>query len=115
MGGSAGTVRSVNRPQAPKPAASPRRPGGGIPTSLLAILALLLPALIRAAPSPADDRVLRVHDGASERRYPVAELIAAVGLSELRVAEDPHFGPDRVFAGFALEALLDHVGLGVAP
>ena len=31
------------------------------------------------------------------------------------MAKDPHFGPNRVFAGFALEPLLDHIGLGDAP
>jgi hypothetical protein len=44
----------------------------------------------------------------------VPELIAAIGLTELRV-DDPHFGPDRVFAGFALAPLLSHIGLGDAP
>ena len=32
----------------------------------------------------------------------------------LRLAKDPHFGPDRVFAGFALAPLLNYIGLGDA-
>jgi mono/diheme cytochrome c family protein len=63
----------------------------------------------------ADDRVLRVQDDISARVYPVEELIASLGLTELRLAEDPHFGPNRVFTGFALEPLLNHIGLGDAP
>jgi mono/diheme cytochrome c family protein len=74
----------------------------------------LLTALLGAEPSLADDRVLRIHDGAGAREYAVAELVNAVGLTELRVAKDPHFG-DRVFAGFELGALLEHVGLRDAP
>lgn len=31
------------------------------------------------------------------------------------MAKDPHFGPNRVFAGFALEPLLNHLGLANAP
>ena len=53
-------------------------------------------------------------DGTAQRQYMVPELVAAIGLTELRVAKDPHFGPDRVFAGFALEPLLKHIGLGDA-
>jgi mono/diheme cytochrome c family protein len=75
----------------------------------------LLPALSRAEPSVADDRVLRVQEGSSARQYAVEELVAAIGLVELEVAKDPHFGPNRVFAGFALETLLNHIGLGDAP
>ena len=82
---------------------------------LLTLVFGLLPALPRAEHSIADDRVLRVQDGAAERQYTVPELIAAIGLTELRVAKDPHFGPDRVFAGFALQPLLDYIGLGDAP
>ena len=83
--------------------------------ALLLILVLgLLPALPRAEHAIADDRVLRVQDGAAERQYTVPELIAAIGLTELRVAKDPHFGPDRVFSGFALDPLLNHIGLGDA-
>ena len=37
-----------------------------------------------------------------------------VGLAELAVADDPHFGSQRVFEGFALDALLREVGLGDA-
>jgi mono/diheme cytochrome c family protein len=74
----------------------------------------VLPALLWAEHALAEDRVLRVQDGAAARQYALTELIAAVGLTELRVAKDPHFGPDRVFAGFALAPLLDHVGLGDA-
>ena len=83
---------------------------------LLLIVALgLLPASPRAEQPIADDRVLRVQDGGSARKYSVEELIAAIGLAELEVTKDPHFGPNRVFAGFALEPLLNHIGLGDAP
>jgi mono/diheme cytochrome c family protein len=83
---------------------------------LLLMVALgLLPALSRAEQSIADDRVLRVQDGSSARKYAIEELAAAIGLVELAVAKDPHFGPNRVFAGFALEPLLNHIGLGDAP
>lgn len=81
---------------------------------LLILISGLLPVLPRAEHSIADDRVLRVQDGAAQRQYTVPGLVAAIGLTELRVAKDPHFGPDRVFAGFALEPLLDHIGLGDA-
>jgi len=74
----------------------------------------VLPVLSWAGHAIADDRVLRVQDGDAVREYTVAELIGAIGLTELRVAKDPHFGPDRVFAGFALEPLLSHSGLGDA-
>ena len=82
---------------------------------LLTLVFGLLPALPRAEQAIADDRVLRVQDGAAERQYTVPELIAAIGLTKLRVAKDPHFGPDRVFSGFALEPLLNHIGLGDEP
>jgi mono/diheme cytochrome c family protein len=72
-------------------------------------------ALLWAGPALADSRVLRVQDGDMATEYAVTDLIASVGLTELRVARDPHFGPDRVFAGFELGALLKHVGLGDAP
>ena len=75
----------------------------------------LLPALSWAEQPIPDDRVLRVQDGSSARQYAVEDLVAAIGLAELEVAKDPHFGPNRVFAGFALEPLLDHIGLGDAP
>jgi mono/diheme cytochrome c family protein len=75
----------------------------------LAIITLAAPA---AAP---DERVLRVRDGTEERIYPVAELVAAVGLSELTVPDDPLFGSHRTYAGFDLPALLRHIGLGGAP
>jgi hypothetical protein len=81
-----------------------------LPTLLFA----LLPALLWPESAIADDRVLRVQDGDAVRQYTVSELIAGVGLTELRVANDPHFGPDRVFAGFELGALVKHVGLGDA-
>jgi mono/diheme cytochrome c family protein len=74
----------------------------------------LLPLLTWAEHSIADDRVLRVQDGTVERQYGMTELVAAVRLTELKLAKDPHFGPDRVFAGFALGPLLKHVGLGDA-
>ncbi len=82
--------------------------------SLVTLSVGLLHVLLWAEPSLADDRVLRVQDGAETRQYAVVDLIADVGLSELRVANDPHFGPDRVFVGFALQPLLDHIGLGDA-
>jgi len=83
---------------------------------LLAIGALsLLPPLSAAEQSMADDRVLRVRAGSSVREYAIEELVSAIGLEELEVAKDPHFGANRVFAGFALEPLLDHIGLGDAP
>jgi len=75
----------------------------------------LLPALSWAEQSITDDRVLRVREGSSARQYAVEDLVAAIGLAELEVAKDPHFGPNRVFAGFALKPLLDHIGLGDAP
>ena len=81
---------------------------------LLTLAFGLLHAPLWAEHSLADDRVLRVQDGAEARQYAVTDLIAAIGLTELRVAKDPHFGPDRVFAGFALKPLLNHVGLGDA-
>jgi hypothetical protein len=82
---------------------------------LLLIVALgLLPALSSSEQSVADDRVLRVQEGSSARQYAVEELVAAIGLAELEVAKDPHFGPNRVFAGFALETLVNHIGLGDA-
>jgi len=84
------------------------------PSSLLTLVFGLLPVLLWSAHSLADDRVLRVQDGSATRQYPVAELISAIGLTELRVPEDPHFGSDRVFVGFALEPLLNHIGLGDA-
>ena len=82
---------------------------------LLLVLALsLMPVMLGAEQSIADNRLLRVQDGATQRQYTVPELIAAIGLTELRVPKDPHFGPDRVFTGFSLEPLLAHVGLGDA-
>jgi mono/diheme cytochrome c family protein len=81
---------------------------------LLSFLFVLLPPSPRAGKAIADDRVLRVHDGASDHAYTVAALVSAVGLTEFEVAKDPHFGPNRVFAGFALEPLLQHIGLGDA-
>ena len=81
---------------------------------LLLLISGLLPTLPLADHTITDDRVLRVQDGEAQRQYTVQELINAVGLTELRVAKDPHFGPDRVFAGFALQPLLKHIGLGDA-
>jgi len=82
---------------------------------LLLIVALgLLPALSACEQSVADDRVLRVQEGSSAQQYAVEELVAAIGLAELEVPKDPHFGPNRVFAGFALETLVNHIGLGDA-
>ncbi len=82
---------------------------------LMPLLFGLVSALSWSDEAGADDRVLRVQDDISARVYPVEELIAALGFTELRLAEDPHFGPDRVFTGFALEPLLNHIGLGDAP
>jgi hypothetical protein len=81
---------------------------------LLTLVLSLLPPLPQAEHSTADDRVLRVQDGAAAQQYTVPQLIAAIGLTELRVEKDPHFGPDRVFSGFALAPLLNHIGLGDA-
>ncbi len=75
----------------------------------------LLPSPPRAEHTIADDRVLRVRDGDAVRQYPVPALIAAIGLTKLSVAKDPHFGPDRVFVGLALEPLLRYIGLSDAP
>ncbi len=82
-----------------------------LPVMFVGLLALLS----QSEHCIANDRVLRVQDGAAVREYAVPELIDAVGLIELRLANDPHFGPDRVFAGFALKPLLSHIGLGDAP
>ena len=84
------------------------------PVLLLILTSALLPLQPRAGHATADDRVLHVTDGVAKRQYTVQELINAIGLTQLRVAKDPHFGPDRLFAGFALEPLLKHVGLGDA-
>jgi len=77
------------------------------------VLGVLVP-LPGAGRAIADDRVLRVHDGAADHMYTVEALVSAVGLSEFEVPNDPHFGPNRIFAGFALEPLLRHVGLSDA-
>jgi len=87
------------------------RPRGVLLLTLVCGLVSMLPWAEHAV---ADDRVLRVQDGPATRQYTVTELIAAIGLAELRVANDAHFGPGRVFAGFALEPLLSHIGLGDA-
>lgn len=84
------------------------------PALLLILSSALLPLQPLAGQTTTDDRVLRVQDGEVQRQYPVQALIKAIGLTELRVEKDPHFGPDRVFAGFALEPLLKHIGLGDA-
>jgi len=82
------------------------------PSVLSLIVAFGLLAVPASAEQPVvDDRVLRVEDGGSVRQYTVEELVAAVGLVELGIAQDPHFGPQRVFTGFALQPLLDHIGL----
>jgi mono/diheme cytochrome c family protein len=88
--------------------------GSLAPSLLLTLTFGLLQALLCAEHALANDRVLRVQDGAVTRQYAVTDLIAAIGLTELRVSKDPHFGPDRVFAGFALKPLLNHIGLGDA-
>lgn len=74
----------------------------------------LLPTLSPAEQTVADDRVLRVQEGDAVRQYTIDELVAAVGLAELRLAKDPYLGENRVFAGFELETLLNHLGLGDA-
>ena len=74
----------------------------------------LLPTISSAEQIVADDRVLSVHDGESVRQYTIDELIAAIGLTEIKLAKDPYLGENRVFAGFELESLLNHVGLGDA-
>ncbi len=81
-----------------------------LPGRWLALVSLLLVA----GPALGEDRVLRVGDGEAVREYPVPELVAALGLGELAVPRDPHFGRDRTFAGLALGPLLEHVGLGDA-
>jgi mono/diheme cytochrome c family protein len=81
---------------------------------LLALVLSLLPVMLRAEHSIAENRLLRVQDGPTQRQYTIPELIAAIGLTELRVPKDPHFGPDRIFTGFLLEPLLAHIGLGDA-
>ena len=45
-------------------------------------------ALPRAEHTVADNRILRVHDGVVKREYRVPEPITAIGLTELRVAQD---------------------------
>lgn len=84
------------------------------PALLLILPSALLPLQPLAGKTTTDDRVLRVQDGEVQRQYPVQALIKAIGLTELRGEKDPHFGPDRLFAGFALEPLLKHIGLGDA-
>jgi len=85
-----------------------------LPLLLLTLACGPLPALVWIGEALADERVLKVKNGAELRRYPVKDLIDAIGLTELRVANDPHFGPDRVFAGFALKPLLSQIGMGDA-
>ncbi len=87
-------------------------PGRFATLRILAFALLIAP--VWAGPSVGDDRVLRIQDGDSTRSFTVPELTEAVGLTELRIADDPYLGPARVLAGFALEPLLDHVGLGDA-
>ena len=74
----------------------------------------LLPIVCPAEQTVADDRVLRVQEGDSVRQYTIDELVIAIGLAELKLARDPHLGENRVFAGFELETLLQHIGLGDA-
>ena len=92
-----------------------RGPGSRRTAPAWIVALAFLPALSHAEPSIVDDRVLQVRDGGAAREYAVDELVAAVGLAELEVENDPHFGPKRVFAGFALKPLLRHIGLGDAP
>lgn len=85
---------------------------------LAACCLLLFPLSGSAAPDAAvatDDRVLVVRDGEAVRRYPLAVLVETLGLAQMTVAQDPHFGPQRTFAGIPLPALLAHVGLADAP
>jgi mono/diheme cytochrome c family protein len=74
----------------------------------------LLPIISPAEQIVADDRILRVQEGDSVRQYTIDELVAAIGLAELKLAEDPYLGANRVFAGFELETLLKHIGLSDA-
>jgi mono/diheme cytochrome c family protein len=82
---------------------------------LLILIAGLSPMQSLAEYTITDARVLNVFDGTAQRQYTVSELVAAIGLTELRVAKDPHFGSNRVFSGFALQSLLKHIGLSDAP
>lgn len=82
--------------------------------AILIVAFTLLPAFSLAEQTVADDRVLRVQEGDSVRQYTIDELVAAVGLAEFKLAKDPYLGANRVFAGFELEALLNHIGLGDA-
>lgn len=91
-------------------------------TSVVSFVALLMPLLLGLASAlfwsdkaGAGDRVLRVQDDTRVREYPMEKLVSAVGLTELRLTKNPHFGPNRVFAGFELEPLLNHIGSGDAP
>ena len=74
----------------------------------------LLPIVSLAEQMIADDRVLWVQEGDSVRQYTIDELVAAVGLTEFKLAQDPYLGTNRVFAGFELATLLNHIGLGDA-
>ena len=103
----------MNAPKERRRAAAPALPRAG--TRAAALLALLLLTIAAPASRGADERVLRVQDGDAERTYAVAELTEAVGLTELTVPDDPLFGANRSYLGFALPALLRHLGLGDAP
>ena len=74
----------------------------------------LLPIVSLAEQTVVDIRILRVQEGDSVRQYTIDELVAAIGLTEFKLAQDPYLGPNRVFAGFELETLLNHIGLGDA-
>ena len=52
---------------------------------LLALALSLLPVGLLAEQSIVENRLLRVQDGATQRQYTVPELVAAIGLTELRV------------------------------
>jgi mono/diheme cytochrome c family protein len=82
--------------------------------AILIVVFTLLPIVSLAEQIVADDRVLRVKEGNAVRQYTIDELVAAVGLAELKLAKDPYLGPNRIFAGFELESLLNHIGLGDA-
>ncbi len=104
-GRDSGTTRAALHADGPSRAILPRA---------AALALLILFAGCASARNGNDARVLRVGDGAATRQYPLPELRDDLGFQQLRVVEDPHFDGERVFVGFPLEVLLEHVGLGDA-